>query len=82
MEPELAAGSVGWPQLGSLTVDAVVGYRALGGLAGHIHDGAWGPTSNHATGHDLEWQWGCEAQLASPASSHSCPEGSSPGTPG
>lgn len=85
MEPGLAAGW-GWGgarvQLGPLTVDAVVSYCTLGGLAGQIHDGPWGSASDQVPGHDLELQREHEAKLVSPTQSHSCPEGSSPGTPG
>lgn len=78
----LQAG-VGWARLYcSLTVDGVVSECSLGGLAGHVHDGPWGSASDQAPGHDLELQREHEAGLVSPTRSHSCPEGSSPGTPG
>lgn len=68
---------------GSLTVDAVVRQGALGGLAGDIHDGPRGSPSYQASGHDLESQRESVRQNGgSPTRSHSCPEGSSPGTPG
>lgn len=38
----------------ALTVHAVVGHGPVGGLAGHVHDGSWGSTGDHALGHHLQ----------------------------
>lgn len=55
------AGPERW---GSLTVDGVVADGALGGLAGHVHDGPRGSARHQAPSHDLQWQKEPGAALA------------------